>query len=380
VESPPAQRKIIHVDMDAFYASVEQRDFPELRGKPVIVGGQPNSRGVVAACSYEARTFGIHSAMPSSRAARLCPNAIFVKARFDAYRECSQQLHQIFREYTDLIEPLSLDEAFLDVSDCEQCQGSATLIAKEIKQKVQERMNLVCSAGVSYNKFLAKIASDMDKPDGLYVIRPEQAEGFITTLPIRKFNGVGKVTEQKMHKHGIQTGGDLRQWTEADLNMTFGKSGGYYYRIARGIDERPVRSNRIRKSIGKENTFGTDLADLQEIQQKLEGIAEKIAELLQKREVLGKTLTLKVKYNDFTQITRAHSHKNYIQSAAEMIESIPALIEKTELGQRPCRLLGLSVSNLKNRKDLQDAVRKEGITGDLWGDAPNHQIEPTKKG
>lgn len=359
--------------MDAFYASVEQRDNPELRGKPVIVGGQPNSRGVVAACSYEARKFGIHSAMPSSRAYRLCPDAVFVKVRFDAYREASRQLHEIFHEYTEMIEPLSLDEAFLDVTDCEQCQGSATLIAQEIRQKVKDRMNLVASAGVSYNKFLAKIASDMDKPDGLYVIRPEQAEGFITTLPVRKFHGVGKVTEQKMHKHGIQTGADMRSWSEADLNKTFGKSGGYYYRIARGLDDRPVRSNRIRKSIGKENTFGTDLTDLEEIHQKLTSISEQIAELLKKREVLAKTLTLKVKYNDFTQITRSHSYKSYIQTAEEMMEMVPALIEKTELGQRPCRLLGLSVSNLRNQNDqkeesdgAKEGEQEAGHTFDFW--------------
>lgn len=363
------QRKIIHIDMDAFYASVEQRDYPELRGKPVIVGGQPNSRGVVAACSYEARKFGIHSAMPSSRAYRLCPDAIFVKVRFDAYREASRQLHKIFHEYTDLIEPLSLDEAYLDVTHCEQCQGSATRIAQEIKQKVKQRMNLIASAGVSYNKLLAKIASDMDKPDGLYVIRPEQAESFIGDLPVRKFHGVGKVTEQKMHKHGIQTGADMRSWSESELSTIFGKLGGYYYRIARGIDDRPVRPNRIRKSIGKENTFAIDLTDLEDIREKLTGIAEQLSELLQKRAIIAKTLTLKVKYSDFTQITRAHSYGSCIQSAEQMMEVIPGLIEKTELGQRPCRLLGLSVSNLKNRNEEIDGVKEEGWTFDFLGTA-----------
>lgn len=352
--------------MDAFYASVEQRDNPELRGKPVIVGGQPNSRGVVAACSYEARVFGIHSAMPSSRAYRLCPEAIFVKGRFDAYREASRQLHEIFHEYTELIEPLSLDEAYLDVTHCLQCQGSATLIAMEIKQKVRERMNLVASAGVSYNKFLAKIASDMDKPDGLYVIRPEQAESFIASLPVRKFHGVGKATELKMHKHGIQIGADLRTWSEADLGSVFGKSGSYYYRIARGVDERPVRADRIRKSIGKENTFADDLIDLAEIRQRLSDIAEQIAALLAKREILAKTLTLKVKYNDFTQITRAYSYKSYFRLAEEMMEMVPALMGKTELGQRPCRLLGLSVSSLRNQNEKLDEVREEGLTLDFW--------------
>ncbi|MBT5330524.1 MAG: DNA polymerase IV [Porticoccaceae bacterium] len=353
--------------MDAFYASVEQRDNPELRGKPVIVGGKPDSRGVVAACSYEARKFGIHSAMPSSRAGRLCPDAIFVKGRFDAYREASRQMHEIFHEYTDLIEPLSLDEAYLDVTHCEHCQGSATLIAKEIKLKVKERMNLVVSAGVSYNKFLAKIASDMDKPDGLYVIRPEQAESFITTLPVRKFHGVGKVTEQKMHKHGIQTGQDLKNWSEAELSRVFGKSGGYYFRIARGIDNRPVRSNRIRKSIGKERTFASDLTDMEEMLARLSDIAEQIAELLTKREVMAKTVTLKVKYDDFTLITRAHSFDRFIQTADEIMDWVPALIDKTELGRRPCRLLGLSVSNLKNQNEFSDDNSEQGVTRDLWG-------------
>ena len=354
--------------MDAFYASVEQRDNPELRGKPVIVGGQPNSRGVVAACSYEARKFGIHSAMPSSRAYRLCPSAVFVKVRFDAYREASRQLHEIFHEYTELIEPLSLDEAYLDVTKCHHCQGSATLIAKEIRQKVKDRMNLVASAGVSYNKFLAKIASDMDKPDGLYVIRPEQAEGFITSLPVRKFHGVGKVTEQKMHKYGIKTGADLRERKEAELESLFGKSGGYYYRIARGIDERPVRAHRVRKSIGKENTFGTDLTGLDEIQAKLEGIAAQIADLLSKRETMAKTLTLKVKYSDFVQITRAQTMEQYFQNAEDMVAEIPGLMQKTELGQRPCRLLGLSVSSLRSQKDVPKAEPSEtkGRTRDFW--------------
>ncbi len=363
--SPP-QRKIIHVDMDAFFAAVEQRDNPELRGKPVIVGGPPNSRGVVAACSYEARVFGIHSAMPSSRAYRLCPAAIFVKGRFEAYREASRQLHEIFREYTQLIEPLSLDEAYLDVTDCQQCRGSATLIARQIKQKVKERINLVASAGVSYNKFLAKIASDMDKPDGLFVLRPEQAEEFVAGLPVRKFHGVGKATERKMHKYGIQTGADLRTWTEQELIRVFGKSGSYYYRIARGIDDRPVRPNRIRKSIGKENTFGTDLTDLEEIQQRLRSIAEQISELLKKREIMAKTLTLKVKYNDFTQITRAHSCNHLIQESDQLMQLVPELIKKTELGKRPCRLLGLSVSNLNNQNEESNGSKPEIGTLDFW--------------
>jgi len=373
------QRKIIHIDMDAFYASVEQRDTPELRGKPVVVGGKPNSRGVVAACSYEARVFGVHSAMPSSQAARLCPDAVFVPPRFEAYQQCSQQLHRIFKQYTDLIEPLSLDEAYLDVTSCLQCNGSATLIAQEIKRCVSEELKLVASAGVSYNKFLAKIASDMDKPDGLYVILPEHADSFIAALPIRKFYGVGKVTEKKMQSMGIHTGNDLRQWEEVALLQHFGKAGSYYYRIARGIDNRPVRVDRIRKSIGKETTFNTDLTDLDFIQQQLKTIAIKIAAILQKRELVGRTLTLKVKYQDFTLNTRSQTLEKYVQTEEEMLDSLPGLIARTELGVRPCRLLGLSVSGLRDLSKQLSATQLSkakmekavdnfpvGMTRDLW--------------
>lgn len=360
-----ATRKIIHIDMDAFFASVEQRDFPELRGKPVIVGGQPNSRGVVAACSYEARQFGIHSAMPSSRAGRLCPDAVFVQPRFEAYRDCSQQLHRIFKNYTGLIEPLSLDEAYLDVTDCVQHSGSATLIAKAIKQQIKDELNLVASAGVSYNKFLAKIASDMDKPDGLYVIRPEQAEAFINTLPIRKFFGVGKVTEQKMQRLGIHTGADLRTWSEAELSKNFGKSGSYYYRIARGVDDRAVKSNRVRKSIGKETTFSSDLTDINEIRSRLIAIAEKISTLSAARKLIAKTLTLKVKYQDFTLITRSHSDIKLFASASDIQQALDGLIEKTELGKRPCRLLGLSLSNFDGQSAEKETAPK-GANRDFW--------------
>jgi DNA polymerase-4 len=237
--------------MDAFYASVEQRDFPEYRGKPLIVGGPPDSRGVVAACSYEARRFGIHSAMPSSRAWRLCPQAIFVKPRFDVYRTVSREIQAVFYEFTDKVEPLSLDEAYLDVSECNRWSGSATLIAKEIKSRIRLKTGLTASAGVSYNKFLAKIASDMDKPDGLYVIKPEQGEAFIEKLPIGRFFGVGRATEAKMKQLNIHTGLDLKNWSRDDLVAHFGKPGGYYYEIARGIDRRAVNSHRIRKSISK---------------------------------------------------------------------------------------------------------------------------------
>ncbi|MBL4607038.1 MAG: DNA polymerase IV [Pseudomonadales bacterium] len=345
------QRKIIHIDMDAFFASVEQRDTPALQGRPVIVGGQPDSRGVVAACSYEARQFGIHSAMPSSRAKRLCPDAIFVPPRFQVYREISQQLHDIFSTFTDFIEPLSLDEAYLDVSESQREQGSATLIARAITQEISHKLNLSASAGVSYNKFLAKIASDMDKPNGLYVIRPEQAEAFILKLPVRKFFGVGKVTEKKMQQLGIHTGADLRNWPEPALRQYFGKSGGYYYRIARGIDDRPVRNHRQRKSIGKEITFSADLLDTGEILMHLQQLGVRVAELLQQKELTAKTFTLKVKYHDFIQITRSISFSQELSQPTDFLPTIPILFAKTELGKRPCRLLGLSASNLSKASD-----------------------------
>jgi len=253
------QRKIIHVDMDAFFASVEQRDQPEYQGQPLIVGGQPNSRGVVAACSYEARKFGIHSAMPSSRAYRLCPKAIFVKPRFEAYRAVSNQIREIFWRYASQVEPLSLDEAYLDVSYTEAFDGSATRIAQAIKADILSTTKLNASAGVSYNKFLAKIASDMDKPNGLYVIKPEQGMDFVANLPVGQFHGIGPATEAKMQKLGIHTGADLRNKSLAQLVERFGKSGQYYYNIARAIDERPVRSQRVRKSLGKETTFAEDV-------------------------------------------------------------------------------------------------------------------------
>ena len=263
------QRKIIHIDMDAFYASVEQRDNPEYRNKPLIVGGKPNSRGVVAACSYEARKFGIHSAMPCSQAYRLCPSAIFVRPRFEAYREVSSQIREIFWQYASEVEPLSLDEAYLDVTYTAEYKGSATLIAKAIKREILKETNLIASAGVSYNKFLAKIASDMDKPDGLYVIKPEQGEDFVANLPIGKFFGIGPATEKKMKKAGINNGKDLRAWPLEKLIKTFGKTGNYYYNIARAIDHRPVRSKRIRKSLGKETTFSNDIYSVDELLNKL---------------------------------------------------------------------------------------------------------------
>lgn len=257
-----SQRKIIHIDMDAFYASVEQRDNPQLRGKPIVVGGNPDSRGVVATCSYEARRFGIHSAMSCARAYRLCPQVVFVRPRFDAYQKVSQQIREIFFRYTDLVEPLSLDEAYLDVTTNKPGIQSATWVAQNICNEIRQKTSLTASAGVSYNKFLAKIASDVKKPNGLTVVTPEEAESFIAQLLIRRFHGVGRVTEKKMQKLGILTGADLRQHSLAELNKNFGKAGQYYFNIARGIDLRPVMPNRIRKSIGKETTLSEDITDI----------------------------------------------------------------------------------------------------------------------
>jgi len=354
---PKAQRKIIHIDMDAFFASVEQRDSPELQGKPVIVGGQPNSRGVVAACSYEARQFGIHSAMPCSRAHRLCPQAVFVEPRFEAYKEVSQKIREIFWRYASDVEPLSLDEAYLDVSQNTQFEGSATRIAQAIKRDIQAETNLIASAGVSYNKFLAKVASDMDKPDGLYVITPEQGVAFVSTLPIGKFYGVGPVTEKKMHHLGIKVGADLRQKNLIELASHFGKSGDYYYHIARGVDHRPVRSTRVRKSLGKETTFKQDVSNTDELISKLNLLAETVFANLQTNSLVPKTITLKIKYADFQTATRAHSNRNNITKLSQIKTLIPELLSRTNAGKQGVRLIGLTASNFAQKKALKKGLQ-----------------------
>ena len=346
------QRKIIHIDMDAFYASVEQRDQPEYRGKPLIVGGKPNSRGVVAACSYEARRFGIHSAMPSSQAYRLCPQAIVVPPRFEAYREVSDQIRTIFWNYASEVEPLSLDEAYLDVTYTAEHGGSATLIAKAIKKDILNKTQLVASAGVSYNKFLAKIASDMDKPDGLYVIKPEQGADFIATLPIGKFHGIGPATETKMNKAGIKTGQDLRLWTQEQLTEKFGKTGTYYFNIARAIDHRPVRSKRIRKSLGKETTFAKDVKSKNELLNTLESLAENIVNSINKQKLEARTLTLKIKYANFKQVTRAHTAEDILDLSA-IKKLLPMLLAKTEADKSAVRLVGLSLSSFDKKETNQ---------------------------
>lgn len=343
-------RKIIHIDMDAFYAAVEQRDDPTLRGRPVIVGGSPTGRGVVATCSYEARRYGIHSAMPAARAVHLCPDAVFVHPRFDVYRGVSRQIQSLFRAYTDKIEPLSLDEAYLDVTDTPGFQGSATLLARDIRRRIREETGLTGSAGVSYNKFLAKQASDMDKPDGLTLITPEQGARFIADLPIGRFHGVGAATERRMRELGISNGADLRAWTLVDLQQVFGRRAAFYFAIARGIDERPVQTSRERKSIGAENTFVSDLTRREAMLAELEPLAAKVAASLAIKRLQARTLTLKVKYADFVQITRTRSRQLPWVEAADMLYHLDGLLGQTEIATRAVRLLGVTVSGLEPRE------------------------------
>jgi DNA polymerase-4 len=338
-------RKIIHIDMDAFYASVEQRDNPELCGKPVAVGGS-QARGVVAAASYEARKFGVHSAMPSITAKRKCPELIFVKPRFDAYKAISLQIREIFAEYTPAIEPLSLDEAYLDVTENLKGMGSATQIAAEIRKRIRTETNLTASAGVSYNKFLAKLASDHRKPDGLFVITPEMGPAFVETLPVRKFHGVGPATAKKMQQLGIRTGLDLRAPTLAFLQQHFGKAGSYYYWAARGIDERPVRADRVRKSVGAENTFPTDLITYEAAREALQEIIDKVWTYCARSAIRGRTVTLKVKFANFQQITRSRTSLTLISTRSELEQLGNALLEPLFPVTRGIRLLGISLSSL----------------------------------
>jgi DNA polymerase-4 len=339
------ERKILHIDMDAFYASIEQRDNPELRGKPLAVG-YGEKRGVVAAASYEARQYGVYSAMPSVVAIRKCPHLIFAMPRFEVYRSVSNQIREIFFEYTDKVEPLSLDEAYLDVTINKMNMRSATYIAKEIKQKIKERTQLTASAGVSYNKFLAKIASDYKKPNGIYVITPQKGESFIEQLSINRFYGVGPATAGKMNELGIYNGADLKKWSEMDLAHHFGKAGLSYYQYARGMDNREVLSERIRKSLGAEETFLEDLADLDSIEVELDKIAQEVARRTKKSDFKAKTLTLKVKYADFIIITRSVTVDHYITTAQEMLSIAMELMSRVEdVEIKKVRLLGLTLKN-----------------------------------
>jgi DNA polymerase-4 len=338
-------RKIIHVDMDAFYASVEQRDNPDLRGKAIAVGGSPTGRGVVATASYEARKFGVRSAMPSRTAMQLCPHIIFVYPRFDVYKAVSRSIREIFERYTDIIEPLSLDEAFLDVTNDKAGIGSALEIAKEIKAAIFNELNLTASAGISTNKFVAKIASDIDKPDGLTFIGPSKIRKFIHELPVGKFFGVGKVTAEKMNSMDLFTGADLYQLSEEELVKHFGKSGHFYYNIARGIDNRQVQPHRETKSLGAEDTFMYDLATREEMYKELERIAVTVFDRLARKQLSGRTVTLKIKYSDFTQITRNHSFMHPVSDYDSIYNTAITLLDKTDLEDKTVRLLGISLSN-----------------------------------
>jgi DNA polymerase-4 len=337
-------RKIIHVDMDAFYASVEQRDDPSLRGKPVAVGG--GHRGVVTAASYEARPFGVRSAMPSVTAKRCCPGLIFVKPRFDVYRSVSQQIRSIFGDYTDLVEPLSLDEAYLDVTEDRRGLGSARAIAEDIRRRIREECQLTASAGVSYCKFIAKLASDHRKPDGLCVITPEKGPDFVASLPVARFHGIGPVTARKMERLGIHTGADLRDWTLPALQASFGSSADWYWRICRGIDEREVRPDRPYKSVSAERTFDEDLRDPERLSAELERIAGYAWDRIERAQVAGRTVTLKVKFGDFTIITRSKSFSSMIPDQAAFTAAGQALLAALHPLPRGIRLLGLGLHNL----------------------------------
>ncbi len=326
--------------MDAFYASIEQRDHPELRGRPIAVG-HDGPRGVVATASYEARCYGVHSALSSLRARKLCPELIFVPVHMEHYKNISRQIQSIFHDYTSLVEPLSLDEAFLDVSHL----PSATLLAQEIKTRIREETGLTASAGVSVNKMLAKIASDYRKPDGLFVIPPAEIEAFVKTLPIEKFFGIGEVTARKMHRLGIRTGADLRQWSEADLVRYFGKPGRSYYEYARGVDRREVVPDRIRKSLGAETTFEEDVADRGELLDKLVSVHREVWARLEQKRFVGRTVVLKLKYDDFRQITRSRTLTCPVETPDRLLETAAELLNQVDFEGRKVRLLGLTVSN-----------------------------------
>lgn len=350
-------RKIIHIDMDAYYASVEQLDNPDLRGKPVAVGGAAE-RGVVAAASYEARRYGVRSAMPSKTAIRKCPGLIFVKPRFDRYKEISDQIRNIFFEYTDLVEPLSLDEAYLDVTYTKRGKPSATLIAKEIRERIFTETKLTASAGVSYNKFLAKVASDVKKPNGMFIVTPQQAQAFIDELEIKKFFGIGKVTAERLNKMGIWFGRDLKKIDRLELIRLFGKAGGYYYNICRGIDDRLVEPWRERKSIGAEETFATDLVYFNDLQNELLAVAATVWRRIEKSEVKAKTLTLKYKYADFEQHTRSITISGFFETKSQLENEGLKLMNREGGFEKGIRLLGLTVSNFQTEEAEREPVAK----------------------
>jgi len=348
------QRKIIHVDMDAFYASVEQLDNPELRGKAIAVGGG-ETRGVVSAASYEARKFGVRSAMSGYLAKKRCPHLIFVRPRFERYTEISRKIREIFHEFTDLVEPLSLDEAYLDVTQNKKGIPSATLIASQIRQRILEETGLTASAGISINKFIAKVASDYNKPNGQKTVTPDEVLPFLEALPIGKFYGVGKVTEEKMYQLGIFTGKDLKEKTEEYLAAHFGKSGPYYYHVVRGIHNSPVKPDRTVKSVGTEHTFNENLVSEVFMLERLEKIATELERRLKKKKIAGKTVTLKLKYSDFTVQTRSKTLPYFISDASLITETVKELLYQ-ERPKESVRLLGISLSNLNNEAGVKKTV------------------------
>ena len=337
-------RKIIHVDMDAFYASVEQMDNPDLRGKPVAVGGN-EIRGVVSAASYEARKFGVRSALSGALAKKYCPDLIFVKPRFDRYKEISQKIRKIFHDYTDLVEPLSLDEAYLDVTQNKKGNPSASLIAQEIRLRILNEVGLTASAGISVNKFIAKVASDVNKPNGQKTVSPDEVIPFLEQLPIRKFYGVGKVTAEKMYQLGIFTGLDLKSKPIEFLEKHFGKSGTYYFYVVRGIHNSEVKPNRITKSVAAEHTFDENLTSEIFMQERLETIAAELDRRLKRQKIAGKTVTLKIKYSDFTQQTRSKTLPYFISDKSLLFDTVKELLFQERM-KDSVRLLGISLSNL----------------------------------
>lgn len=358
-------RKIIHIDMDSFFASIEQRDYPEFAGKPLAVGNQ-GPRSVVAAASYEARKYGVHSAMPMSVALRKCPYLIVAPHRFEVYRKVSASIRDIFHEYTDLVEPLSLDEAYLDVTNPKKGPPSASLIAMEIKKEVRERENLIASAGVSYNKFLAKIASDMDKPDGFYLIKPEDADRFLEGLEIKRFFGVGEKTEEKMHRLNIFYGGDLKTFARDQLIRHFGKTGNYFYEVVRGIDERPVVPFRESKSIGAERTYEKDLFDMQNVEERLTEVMDIMWNRCQGKRKFGKTVTLKLRFSDFRTITRSRTQKEPY-SFHQIIPVLKDMLPVSLIRKHGVRLLGVTMSNFP----IEERKSTKQIEIDFGPDSPS---------
>lgn len=352
-------RKIIHIDMDAFYAAVEQRDNPAWRGKPLIVGGGFHKRDVVSTCSYEARKYGVHSAMPGSMARRLCPDGIFTPVNMSKYAAVSKQINSIFHEFTDLVEPMSLDEAYLDVSSNKINCPSATIIAQMIRKRIQELTALTASAGVSYNKFIAKIASDINKPDGLTVILPSEAEAFLDELPVGKFFGIGKVTAEILNNIGIKYGRDLKRFTLDELVVRFGKPGRWYYNIVRGIDDSPVNPDWQRKSLGRETTFEEDINDSSEIKKVIHDLCVDVSKQLGQYGLEGRTVTLKVRYDDFQTVTRGQTFSRLTKQMDVIYNVAMELLSRTQAGERKVRLLGVTVSNFPTPEELAGPIQLE---------------------